>query len=139
MNLRTALLTFSLVFLFACENKKISDLETQIADLQRELRVATDPETVNRLQREIAEAQRAKVDEMVNTQRQLEAEVQKTTDKASCENLAGQIQQLQKDIDTAILEFQIPFGPLARLPNFECTEQGFVEETGSNPFTPNNE
>ena len=156
MNLKIVFWIFSLLFLFAC-NTDNSDLKTkiatlenelkesntkqtlktaQIADLEKKLQEATDPETVLELYKELIEIQRAKIEEIENTQSKLRGELKNTIDKASCESLVQQIQQLDKDIQEAIAKFQMNI--VHQRQSFgKCTEIGYIgEQSGSSEQIP---
>ena len=131
MSIKTVLLLFSLIFLSACGGEKISDLESKLEALKFELKQATDPATVAKLQNEIKVKQAkqiARIEEMETLGSHLWEKLEKTGDKKSCEELLGQIEQLDKDIGNLIVEAQIYVGFTFRTtgPEELCTETGYL-------------
>ena len=124
MKLNLFILVFALGFLTACENKKISNLEDQMQDLEEQLKEATDVVTISKLQIEFKRKQIALVQEKENEKEILFAELQKTTDKESCEILALKIKKLNKEAEDLLVEHVIIL-PLFGYSDIVCTDQGF--------------
>ena len=106
MNLKIVFWIFSLLFLFAC-NTDNSNLKAQIADLEKKLQEATDPETIANLQKEIIEKQRKKGAEMKASITQLEEDLKQTKDKESCERIVGEIQEIIQSYKEFVREFHL--------------------------------
>ena len=125
---------FSLILLSACNSrkneKKISDLESKIEELQKELQTAKDPATIDAIQKQLREAATQKLEEMKKQKEALMTELKKTTDRASCDKLRAQAEQLEKDINKHILDNLIPTGARATEEGFACTESGYTEVMG---------
>ena len=78
-------------FFGACDTgKKVSNLESQINQLKEDLKKASDPKTVAKLQMELLKTTREEFD-------RLEKERAQTTDKASCEKINAQIKEKEKN------------------------------------------
>ena len=95
--------------------------------LKIDLKEATDPEKVAKLQNEIKAKQIARLKEMETNSSHLWEKLEKTGDKKSCEELLGQIEQLDKDIGNLIVEAQIVSGVKNRI-NGTCTETGYQSD-----------
>lgn len=128
------LIFFSLGLLQACESERVSDLEQQVQDLKDKLAKATDPETINKLQREIITKQREHIQKKVEEKSKLFKQIEKTENKEDCEKIIAQIQGLEKEIKDLISEYHIGYSRGVRQIGF-CGENGYDNTNTSIPPT----
>ena len=130
MKITKFVLVFSLIFsLFACGNdseQKISDLGAKIEKLQKELQKATDPASIDKIQKKLRAIARQKLQEMQNKESDLYDKIKQTKDLESCEKSKAEIEQLNKDIEQHVMDNLIPLREVSAH-NFECTNSGYSE------------
>ena len=109
MNLKTVLLFFSLVFLFACggNEQKQFDLESELKNLNKQVH--------------------EKLTKIHQKQVELREEIKTTKDKESCEKLLKQMLQLNEQKEKIFTDFLIAGSTIQFRsgPEPTCTEEGY--------------